>query len=572
LIYAKDHKTSDMFDPFSFFGPKRLKLLTDSWAGLFRQELLPHLPVHLLSKYYVREMGRPTKELYAMMGIMILQQMKDLSDEETIRQFAFNIEWHYALGVTGESDTATYLCSKTLWNIRALISKHALEEAIFSEVSNRLAKVADIDTDKQRLDSTHICSNMKHLGRIGLFVKTIKGFLTNLKRNHKELYVTLNDKLIERYMTKVGRSGFAMVKPSESANSLADLGADLFALVEQFKTEDKVIAMSSYHKLVRLLNEQCIAPDNGKASKIEIKPDGDVASDSMQNPSDPDAGYDGHKGQGYQAQIMETYNEAEGTPSLITHVAVEPAHIHDSHALLPAIESAAHNALAPKEVLADSLYGSDENVQDAAAQGVHVLSPTLGSSSNDKLSLDDFVIDAGGIMQSCPAGQMPERVRQNRKKNGYIAIFALDACSACPSQDICPSKKTKKGRCVRYTNKKARLAMRRAYEKTDEFRERYRWRAGVEGTNSFGKQTTGLGRLRVRGMKAVRFAVTMKWLGVNIMRVSKWKIAQNSGDTPSTTVANENIARILACIGRIERKMGRVFGFILVYPKLTEIR
>jgi len=29
--------------------------------------------------------------------------MKNLSDEETIRQFAFNIEWHYALGVTGES-------------------------------------------------------------------------------------------------------------------------------------------------------------------------------------------------------------------------------------------------------------------------------------------------------------------------------------------------------------------------------------------------------------------------------------------------------------------------------------
>jgi len=553
-----------MFDPFSFLGPKRLKLLTNSWAGLFRQEVLPNLPVHLLSKHFVHDMGRPTKELYAMMGIMILQHLKDLSDEETVRQFAFNIEWHYALGVTGDSDAAAYICPKTLWNVRELMSKHSLEGTIFDTISSRLAKVADVDTDKQRLDSTHIFSNMKHLGRIGLFVKTIKGFLTNLKRNHSALYAALDDKLIQRYMTKRGESGFAMVKPSESANRLTDLGADLFSLVEQFKAEDAVIAMSSYKKMVRLLNEQCIIPQAGDhAADIEIKPAKDIASDSMQNPSDPDAGYDGHKGQGYQAQIMETYSEDESAPCLITHVAVEPAHIHDSHALLPAIESATKNGLAPKEVLADSLYGSDENVQSAAEQGVDVLSPVLGRNCNDKLGLDDFVIDDDGIMQSCPAGQSPKRVRDNRKRNGHIATFSLDACAACSLREGCPSMKTKSGHCMRYTDKQARLAMRRAYEKTDEFRERYRCRAGVEGTNSIGKQTTGVGQLRVRGMKAVRFAVTMKWLGVNIMRVSRWKIAQNSGDEPSPEVSNGSESWISAYTAQIERNISGFIGYVL---------
>jgi len=94
--------------------------------------------------------------------------------------------------------------------------------------------------------------------------------------------------------------------------------------------------------------------------------------------SDPDAGYDGHKGEGYQSQIMETYSENSDAPCLITHVAVEAAHEHDSHALIPAIEDAAENGFAPKEILADSLYGSDENVQDAALLGVEVISPVLG--------------------------------------------------------------------------------------------------------------------------------------------------------------------------------------------------
>ena len=39
-----------------------------------------------------------------MLGIVLLQQMEDLTDEETVRQFSFNLMWHYALNVTDSSD------------------------------------------------------------------------------------------------------------------------------------------------------------------------------------------------------------------------------------------------------------------------------------------------------------------------------------------------------------------------------------------------------------------------------------------------------------------------------------
>jgi hypothetical protein len=44
-----------------------------------------------------------------------------------------------------------------------------------------------------------------------------------------------------------------------------------------------------------------------KGPKVSIKANKEVPSDSLQNPSDPDASYDGHKGQGYQMQVAETY-------------------------------------------------------------------------------------------------------------------------------------------------------------------------------------------------------------------------------------------------------------------------
>jgi len=547
-----------MFDPFSHLGPKRLKMLTDSWSGLFRRELLPNLPVHLLSKYYERDMGRPTKELYAMMGVMILQQMKDLTDDEAVRQFAFNTEWHYALDISGDSDASAYICPKTLWNMRALMSKHGLEAAVFSSITAHLAMVFSVDMDKQRLDSTHVFSNMKHLGRIGLFITTIKGFLTNLKRNHKELYGKVDADIISRYMTKQGRSGFAMVKPSASSKCLEDLADDLFTLVEQFKNEDAVTAMSSYHKLVRLLKDQCVTPaDDGKDDGgVKIKPNKGIASDSMQNPSDPDAGYDGHKGEGYQSQIMETYSENGDAPCLITHVAVEAAHEHDSHALIPAIEDATENGFAPKEILADSLYGSDENVQNAASLGIDVVSPAPGASNEEKLGLDEFQMSDDETVISCPQSNLPYRVTQKGEK--IIAVFAAATCLVCPCKDRCPAVEGKKGFYLRYKRKQVRLAVRRAYEKTDAFRERYRWRAGEEGTNSLAKQKTGLGKLRVRGMKAVRFAVTFKWLGVNILRASAFEMAKSDNNGQDLIKSKWSIQQTSQYLGQICDNICRV--------------
>ena len=88
MFYAKDHKTGYLCShgPFNWLGPKRTKLFEQSWALIFRDRILPNLPVDRLRKYYHSSRGAPTKELAAMLGVMILQQMQDLTDEETVYQ------------------------------------------------------------------------------------------------------------------------------------------------------------------------------------------------------------------------------------------------------------------------------------------------------------------------------------------------------------------------------------------------------------------------------------------------------------------------------------------------------
>jgi len=326
--------------------------MEQSWAGLFREHILPELPVNKIAPYFTEGFGRPTKELYMALGVIILQQSLDLTDDETLCQLAFSEQWHYALDITSVSDDATYMSPKTLWNMRKVVTDNELDSIIFNQTTETLARVFNVDISKQRLDSVHIRSNMRSLGRICIFAITIRKFLVNLKRHHKEFFKTINERFIDRYLTKDASGCFSMVKPSELAKTLETVSSDLFELVQVFKNNTDIVSMNSYKLMERVLKEQCIVTqtDNGKA--VTLKKPKDIPSDSLQNPSDPDATYDGHKGQGYQIQLMVTYTEKEkavGEPendsdsvptlNLITHVEVQTACESDANALIPAIES-----------------------------------------------------------------------------------------------------------------------------------------------------------------------------------------------------------------------------------------
>ena len=534
MFHIKNHKQAHIFDPWGHLGPKRRKLLDRSWSGLFQQKILPTLPVEALRKHYHDWNGRPTKELYSMIGLMILQQMHDLTDEQSVEQFCFNIQWHYALNITSLEDAASYVSHKSLWTMRDKLSTEDIYNEIFATTLSLLIKLFKVDLKKQRMDSVHIQSNMRHLGRIGLFVKTIKKFLANLKRQHHSLFDQLDKDLIKRYMSKKEESLFAMVKPSDSSRTLDQLAEDVFTLTQRFASVSAVHNMNTFKVLARLFKEQCVLEEENESSesKAVARPNQDVPSDSLQNPSDPDAGYSNHKGQGYQVQVAENYSEGDNDKqlSLITHIAVESADQHDANALLPAIEDLQERDMAPEELLVDSLYGSDTNCEQAKDEhGVSVIAPAMPGNQKN-MHLADFDLDDQGRIISCPKGIAPDQVKKT--KRGFSAAFSSATCLECESFKQCPVSKGKKACYYRYKKKDIRLARRRQHEESSAFKEKYRYRAGVEATMSEYDRRTGVKHLRVRGMKAVRFAAIMKAIGLNIFRASRHRRRKNNPITP----------------------------------------
>jgi hypothetical protein len=525
MIYATDHSTGLLFDRWSHLGPRQLKILGLSWAGVFRNNLLPKLPVGRIALHFERGAGRPTKELYTVVGALVLQPIFDLSDEELQRALMFNLEFQYALDIPNASEENTYISERTLRYYRALIEKEGLAPVIFEMFTDELITAFKVDASNQRMDSTHAQSNMRKLGRIRLIAATIRKFLKKLKRFHKKEFATsISPELIDRYLAKGSDGCFSRVKPSESSKTLLQVSRDLLFLVETFSAHDDIRKMETYHALKRALREQCTVTGESEEKKVAVKPPKEVSPDSLQNPSDPDASYNGHKGQGYEVQLMETYQTGERdpkVPNLITYFDVNPAHVHDSAALIPALDATEKRDCCPKHLVCDTHYGSDENLLAAAEKGVTVVAPVAGPAPAESITLAHFSPDPEtGYVTRCPEGHAPLTMRQTETQR-LIAAFPKKACQTCPRQKDCPVKLEKKAAYLRYDLPSLRCSVRRAREHTPEFREEYRWRAGIEGTNSHLKSDFGMGRLRVRGLEAVRLVVAFKVLGLNIMRCAR---------------------------------------------------
>lgn len=441
--------------------------------------------------------------------------------------------WIYALDIRAESDA--YLCERSLRNYRRMLIKEGLDQLLFRSLTDQLIKAVGVDTSKQRLDSTAIRSAMRNLTRLGIIVESISKFLHELRRRHPVLHGRVDPEVVRKYVDREGDGCFASTKPSESKRRLPEAAADLLALVTQFR-DSTAAELESDRILAQVLAEQCeVVVDPEADARAQVKEPDEMTCDNVLNPADPDATYNTRRGSGYLVQVMETYRDDDedrpndappSPPDLITHVAVGPMNTHDGSALEPALADVESRGIKPEVTLADSHYGSNDNIERALAQGVALVSPSmpLKGSKQEMVTLEHFELDEHGLVLRCPQGHEP--VTASAGKDKLQVLFATETCAACPlCASCCASAVERKEPRYQYTHDRVLRRARRLRDQTDEFRDRYRWRAGIEGTMSRFKRQMHMASLRVRGRAAVAYVSFLRALGLNIHRVAAYQAA-----------------------------------------------
>lgn len=78
---------------------KIARLEKKHWAGGFRRKALPVLLTNeeTFRPLFCEDNGRPNKPVAATLGVIILKEMFDLTDEAAVDNFEFNNAWQYAL-------------------------------------------------------------------------------------------------------------------------------------------------------------------------------------------------------------------------------------------------------------------------------------------------------------------------------------------------------------------------------------------------------------------------------------------------------------------------------------------
>ena len=574
-----------------FFMPDKLRRkLQRTWPEVFRTVVMKMIPEDAFAALYHAFQGRPNFPVAVLVGLSILKEMLDLTDEALMDSFRFDLRFHYALRIDLED---AEMSIRTLYNFRLRVVGSPAVSATFERVTDQIIEILGLNTGEQRLDSTHIRSNMANLTRLGLFVRTIEHFLARLLKSYPDRFEALPKILKERYGERPGH--FGDVRSTQSQRRLNVVAKDLWSLVDRFRTDADVNKMHAYKLLARLLDEQCVVAKGEQETSVEVKdsaevlpaqpqnPDDqqgaddhlvtgsvpvaleeskavelvqsqnpedqqsandhayaddapatpkqpkDVASNTLQSPSDPDATYSGHKGKGYQIQIGETCHK-DNPIQVITYAHVEPAHESDQKATIPAIDALEERDIKPDRLFADTNYNSGQNLLNAAGRGVELVAPTPGQANPDMFRLRDFKIDYNELeITACPKGFQP--VRDTLGSDGLTQNlqFDRDHCAGCDMATLCPAGKQSGRLRVGPEDIALEIAidLSRYREETPAFKEDYKIRAGIESTNAEGKTAHGMGKLWARGLPRVTFAGVMKVLAINVKRFMRYRCVQN---------------------------------------------
>jgi Transposase DDE domain len=510
-----DPRQQRLIDPFQgLFPPLALRILDNGWQGVFRLVILELLPVTELSQNFHPSLGAPTKELYSMAGLVFLADFHGWTSQEAAEAYMFHTDVQYALNL----EPGVEVCSRTVERYQKLFREDDLGALTFSRVTDGLVKKLEQDVSRQRLDSTHIFSHMATFGRTRLMAVAIKRFLTQVKRHDPQVYAALPEPFRLRYEPAQSQLLGDATDEEARQRSRQQVAEDLLWVIERFADQPSMTGRQSYKALQTIFSQQCEVVE-GKVT-IRAKPGGNC----MQNPSDPDATYDGHKGPGYQVQIAETYG-SENEVQLITAALPQTACQTDEAAVKLMLDQLDKAGVLPEELLVDTIYANDENVQDAEKRGVELVGPITGCAPerNDQtLTIDDFAIDERtGIVECCPAGHQPLSCTRDEQTGKTKLEMAAGACVGCLFRKQCPIVNTDEGRYVlQYSDRKRRLAARRREQETQVFKRRYAMRSGIESTNSGLKNRLGLGKLPVRGRGSVFRMVWHKLAAWNVLRAA----------------------------------------------------
>jgi len=489
--------------------------------------------------------GKPGVSPAQLAMVTVLQFTENLTDRQAADAVRGKIDWKYCLGLDLADDGFEFT---VLHGFRGRLAAGGAERVIFGRLLDLVKERGLVKAGGQRTDSTHVLARIRELNRLELAGETVRAALEALAAAAPGWLATVIDASWQQvYGQRVDNMRLPESQAARDALAV-QYGRDGYYLLEQATGASAPgwLAELPAVQVLRAIWIQQYYRDIGEGGEKVIRreqrehglPPG---RDRLLSPYDLDARYGEKHGKGwsgYKYHATETVSDPAGDdpgtgrpelPNVITDVQTTHAAVADVAMTEPVQHSLAAAGLAPGEHTVDSGYISADLLVACGQRGITLIGPLLADHSPQAraggYTQDAFAIDFDARQATCPQGAV-SITWQPRGKQGKEAIavrFDAATCRGCPARDQCTTARwTGRQLLIRPRHIHQAVTAARASQQTPDWQERYKARAGIEGTMRQSTHVTGIRRARYTGLGKTRLEHLAAATAINVIRLDAW--------------------------------------------------
>jgi transposase len=487
--------------------------------------------------------GYPGLPPWRLALVTLMQFRENLADRQAAEAVRARIDWKYLLGLDLTDPGFDF---SVLSEFRDRLLAGSAEVLLLDKLLERCRTMGLLKVrGQQRTDSTHVLAAIRVMNRLELVAETLRATLNALAtvapawlqalaplawyerygRRIEDTRLPQSQASRDAYAQMVGEDGFALLDAVEAPETPAPL-RDLPVIATLRQTwqrhYDRVTGEGPAHShpamsSVRFKRNQELPP----------------AAEGIESPYDPEARYRQKCDTPWTGSMVHVSETCEPTtPHLLTQVHTTTAAVYEAQCTAPIHQALSAKDLAPHEHFVDGAYiSADVLVASQEEHGITLrgpIRPIQGWQAHTEgaYDLSQFTVDWEQQQARCPQGKVSTVWREyvDREGKPYTLVrFSLQDCRPCHARPLC-SRTTETGRRLHLPSREHFEALQeaRAWYASEEGRQRYQCRAGVEGTLSQGVRAFGLRRTRYRGLEKTHLQHVAIAAAINIDRIVAW--------------------------------------------------